>query len=1791
MAQQTDNSIFFEEEKKTDDSIFFKNGETDNSVFFEEDFEEDVTTPISDDPRNQRFFPVLSRTIDELQASGWAGVRVLGETFNSERLVDAGNRGIAVNEAQIAKRGRPLIAEEVEDLGDAMTFVKQGIAQIIPSVAVSMPTAIYGAKAGALASAAVPVPGARGVGAAVGGALGAFLPSFFLSTGEIDREMKARAGDDFESPGTAMAGGAIVASFDVASIAFGLKPLLPVLLKKATLKEVADKLVSEGVERGVAQAAVAQAVKASVIEGATEATQEGIEDFMAEFATGLASEEGQLQSSLLNAFLLGAIGGGTLGSVSGAITQSGVNQQKKADREVKQQLEAIEEEVLAEVNIAGETWATMTRAQLIEEAERRNLKIRKNANKATITKALTDFEVFNRRAQMTENYFLENFGALSAQEKIDRGVRKEELQGLEGEQLLELALEKTIESPFGGPDIAGIIVNRKEPKNQVIQKILDYELLEQRALTGGASIGYASAQTPQYQARLQELQKLDRKTLLKELKARKLKSSIEINGKRKTASNNEIAKMIMDRDAFMLMQKERMINYLSGKGYKNKKARRIIEKEGAVEGLNVITVKKKKWESENKDSTQTWEQYVEEVTGRDGEALGVRFQRDGVNILESTDNVLDIGQTGNLFEARDVAIEGEADIVEGSGLFNKFEENKQQGGTTEVDAVLVEGSPDRMAPNTFGQQVLRSLKVWFQPSGPLGWEAFMLSRQRTGRIRAMNKMAEQMGERVNMALASAVSEGVYTDVDVAAQAMTNALRRTIKRYKRDDDEIAELQSEKEELENTIKETESRISILDMFRSGELAYEDLTQAQKEFVNRFNTGGQLKNLRLQKLILQGDLLEIEQLLDPDYKALEPTQAAQLLPETLRDSFIELRSFIDMMSKRILREVPQEILAGKKGGKSLEQVIQENIGSYMTRSYRIFEAQGGYNPLSWWNRVMPTKSAMAMRQKVQDVRELLSRDGTRTEAEIENEIKLIGQGFVGEAPATEIGGIFGRSERQDGQEEAAIVDTTRELLKRRKRIAPQVRALMGEITNPGEAAAVTTARLASVLENNRFWQRLAVLNAMPGERLFSPVQVPRGQMEGVAPNWLGKAGGMTYKVKSNGFNPFEGMYTTKEIAETLALADDYSGNWNNSSIWRNFVVAPKAYVQLGKIVLSPPAQIRNFLSAALFVLGNGHFLGAKNLAQAMDVVGSELFQGRMDAQGRPTTSKQKAQETYRDLLDLGVINTSVRLGDLLSSWRMASTGIFEGPGDFTAATANPFRQMYRGAEAAYTAADDFWKIVAYASELQAIKKAFPTEADFNQMLAHASDLGISRTINRQSFQQAQKELAAYHVRQTIPNYDYVGKFADVLRTGPLAVFGNFIAFPTEIVRTSANILTTGLKEMKSDNSQIRKRGMARLSGYGLAAFGVGSAAQAIGQAISDVDEEDIEAARKFLPDWAQNNLIIPIVRKSEEEGGGFDFIDGSYIMVYDDLARAVPTILNEATKKANEGRSEADIVVSSLTKAMGDFLEPFIEPSIYAQAMLDLAQNRNSNTGNAIWNETEARGKPLDGVGSRAEAYVGYLVDRIAPGFITAGGKVIRGAQEGEKTYDRFGTKQEFEDAMASFFGIKVSRVNPTSSLGFAVTDLKKEVSSAEKIFTSKVYSKGPVTPQELLEAYTLSQQANYFINQDFYSLFSAAERLGAKQSVVDTTLKERLSKKQARMIKNGENLPLKDRKSLNSLRKVFDKNTEAIESAEELPSNRFFPMDDFMFVYNYFKNLPLESDYQAELVREEEFEYFE
>jgi len=459
----------------------------------------------SGDPRDEGFFPILGRTIDELQASGWAGLRVLGEATGSERLIEVGDEGVRFNERQVAKYGRPMQVEDFEDIGDLVPFIKQGIAQILPSIAISMPTAIAGGRAGATAGTFVGgVPGAA-VCAVLGGALGAFLPSFILSTGEVDREMKARAGEDFEDPGAAFTGGALVGALDVASVAFGLKPLMPVILKKASIKDITDKLISEGVEKSVAQAAVSQALAASLIEGSTEASQEYIEDAMAESATGIASEEGQLQSALLNAFSLGAIGGVSMGGVSGYISQGKTNKLLQNEKEIATQLETMEQEVQDQVNLEGKTWKDMKLRELKEEGKARGLDLEKVRTKKEAIEKLTNDAITEKKKDLMYAYLVEEFGNLSPQEIVERQKLRAELEaiaerGPEGINELILIAEGSTLEKKGEKDIPTIDTNRKQSVGSLINRILDRHAIDRRAEEGNStSLLFRAALPKQYQ--------------------------------------------------------------------------------------------------------------------------------------------------------------------------------------------------------------------------------------------------------------------------------------------------------------------------------------------------------------------------------------------------------------------------------------------------------------------------------------------------------------------------------------------------------------------------------------------------------------------------------------------------------------------------------------------------------------------------------------------------------------------------------------------------------------------------------------------------------------------------------------------------------------------------------------------------------------------------------------------------------------------------------------------------------------------------------------------------------------------------------------------------------------------------------------------------------------------------------------------------------------------------------------------------------------------------------------------
>ena len=132
----------------------------------------------------------------------------------------------------------------------------------------------------------------------------------------------------------------------------------------------------------------------------------------------------------------------------------------------------------------------------------------------------------------------------------------------------------------------------------------------------------------------------------------------------------------------------------------------------------------------------------------------------------------------------------------------------------------------------------------------------------------------------------------------------------------------------------------------------------------------------------------------------------------------------------------------------------------------------------------------------------------------------------------------------------------------------------------------------------------------------------------------------------------NPLAGKYTTLEIAEALKNANGIASGLQGfvrgegkegaeaavSWMYRNLLLFPKGISQLAKTVFSIPTHLRNMFSAFGFSGANGTLFDPEFYKGAF-AEGIETS-GLLKA-GPPSA---KAQEAYRELLELGVVNSQV-------------------------------------------------------------------------------------------------------------------------------------------------------------------------------------------------------------------------------------------------------------------------------------------------------------------------------------------------------------------------------------------------------------------------------------------------------------------------------------------------------------------------------------------------------------------
>ncbi len=605
----------------------------------------------------------------------------------------------------------------------------------------------------------------------------------------------------------------------------------------------------------------------------------------------------------------------------------------------------------------------------------------------------------------------------------------------------------------------------------------------------------------------------------------------------------------------------------------------------------------------------------------------------------------------------------------------------------------------------------------------------------------------------------------------------------------------------------------------------------------------------------------------------------------------------------------------------------------------------------------------------------------------------------------------------------------------------------------------------------------------------------------------------------------NPLGTKYTTEAIAEGLAKANGLTEGYfvravrgregataaerGASFLYRNLLLFPKATAQLAKTVLSIPTHLRNLISAGAFAAANGvlfeGFLNPKLLGESF----RRGWQISGVANLKNTRFKDADfEKAYRELLELGVVNSQVQIGDLRNLLRDVNFG--DSILDLDKVV-NPMlsklKKIPEYLQGKYVAEDDFWKITNYFVELNRRDAAYRTA-------------GIKKPIDEL------KKEAADIVKNTVPNYNFVG---DVVRTARVLPVGNFMSFPSEMIRTTTNIAEQAMKEMRhvpapgevirgtdiapyvfiegkglvKNNNPMYRIGATRATGMAFTLTAVPTMFVEGAKALYDVTEDEIQALRRFVPDWSRNSTIVPV---RDEKTGELKYIDFSHSNAYDVIARPFRTMANEIMASTKDGDTILRGFTQGVEEAMTEIAAPFIDESIWTEAAADidlypLLPGRGGRTrdGRVLYTDQTS-------VGDRAYIKFRHLMEALLPSYKQA---VRIGLAAMEKP-NKSGKILELDDQLLGFVGFRPIKVEPLDAMGFKIAEYQRGIRNARREFTGGFFGLlrgGPIDPDDVISRYYESNRARFNVMKEMYKNIEAAQILGTGASSLRKEFQDR------------------------------------------------------------------------------------
>ena len=880
-------------------------------------------------------------------------------------------------------------------------------------------------------------------------------------------------------------------------------------------------------------------------------------------------------------------------------------------------------------------------------------------------------------------------------------------------------------------------------------------------------------------------------------------------------------------------------------------------------------------------------------------------------------------------------------------------------------------------------------------------------------------------------------------------------------------------------------------------------------------------------INELMFDGDLTKLidGKKSDAFVKALKDKGVDQKVIDSIVGTVDEARSTIGNLIKT----------TNNYNSKELKDILQDRIKGLTQNTYKIFETTP---VLGIFGRYRPTDDSMAeaidfFRQQIagtnKDKAFKLDSDTYYEEAKniveriIEDGIKakktgrgLADPNYVSKTLTDLPGGKF--------------VD---EVIERTGAPPQVIKKLLGEMKDPRYSMFNAITELSGIARSSAMFKEMFDTNAAAqaqGARgsFWDSIEAAKAATNNQAKivkvdNALA---GMSEFKAGKASNPLGGMFTTADTAEALKRMNGITEGFltaavrgregasaaekGTSFLYRNLLLFPKATAQLAKTVLSIPTHLRNIISAGAFAGANGIlFEGFMN----PKLLGDSFRKGwQISGVGNLKNTRfadENFEKAYRELLELGVVNSQVQIGDLKNLMRDVNFGDSIMDLDkIVNPMLNRLKKIPAYLQGKYVAEDDFWKITNYFVELNRRQDA---------LIKDGIRRGVKVDPTKADFLAKLKTETADIVKNTVPNYNYVGDF---VRTARLLPVGNFMSFPSEMLRTTTNIGGQALKEMrhskptvgtnispwvidaatgtvvKNDNPFYRI-GATRISGMAFTLGAVPAALVEGSKALYNVSKDELEALRQFVPDWSRNSTLIPM---RDEKTGELKYIDFSHSNAYDVVAKPFRTLLNEITSATNDGDTILKGFMSGVEEASAELAAPFVDESIWTEAATDLTLRAGrTREGKVLYTDQTP-------AGDVAQIRFRHLLEALLPQYKP----YIRIAQAATGKPNKLGEILELDDQIAGIAGFRPTKVDPLKAMGFKISQYQTGIRNARREFTGGFFGilkGGPIKPNDIVTRFYESNKARFNVQKEMFKNIDAAQILGVNANSLRQTFQDR------------------------------------------------------------------------------------